>query len=174
MFHLSGGFFYVNLLSFPAQKHSKIRAKFAIPLMFVMIRLLGAIYTTITRRRAWLITHYFTEDFSEETAQVLQEAYSMVKQSKGKAKNTVKVTFVIPHDPDQADVYVVGDFNNWDPTALKLVKRRNDTRSGSTELAKDASYRFRYRTADGVWFNDEAADEYALGDHGEDDCIINL
>ncbi len=98
----------------------------------------------------------------------------MIKRSKGKSANTVKVTFVIPHDSDQAPVSVVGDFNDWDPSALKLVKRSNDTRSASVDLAEGASYRFRYYAADGTWFNDDAADAYAMGDHGADDCIINL
>ena len=98
----------------------------------------------------------------------------MIKKSKGKAPGTTKVTFVIPHNPDQANVSVVGDFNSWDPSALKLIKRSNGTRSGSVELAQGADYRFRYYAADGSWFNDEAADAYAAGDHGDEDCVVSL
>jgi 1,4-alpha-glucan branching enzyme len=98
----------------------------------------------------------------------------MIKKNKGKAPNSTKVTFVIPHNPDQARVSVVGDFNDWDPNALKLVKRSNGTRSASTELANGDSYRFRYYTADGEWFNDGDADDYSMGDAGAEDCLINL
>ncbi len=96
----------------------------------------------------------------------------MIKKSKGKTPTTTKVSFVIPHNPDQETVTVVGDFNEWDPTALKLIKRSNGTRSASVELANDATYRFRYHTADGQWFNDGDADGYTMGDHGAEDCLL--
>jgi 1,4-alpha-glucan branching enzyme len=98
----------------------------------------------------------------------------MIKRSKGKSKDKVKVTFVIDHNPDQPTVSVVGDFNGWDPSKNKLIKRRNGTRSAAVELGKGQTYRFRYYAADGSWFNDENADAYAPGDHGSEDCLLNL
>jgi hypothetical protein len=35
-------------------------------------------------------------------------------------------------------------------------------------------YRFRYFGADGVWFNDDAADAYEMGEHGSEDCVLVL
>jgi len=97
----------------------------------------------------------------------------MIKRSKGKSAGKVKVTFVIPGNPEQSTVSVVGDFNDWTPGKNKLVKRNNGTRSVSVQLDEGKSYRFRY-FADGDWFNDEAADAYEQGEHGSDDCILNL
>ncbi len=98
----------------------------------------------------------------------------MIKRSKGKSADKVKVMFVVTNNPEQPTVSVVGDFNEWNPSKNKLVKRNNGTRSVSVQLDKGASYRFRYFTADGNWFNDEEADAYAQGEHGSDDCILNL
>lgn len=96
----------------------------------------------------------------------------MLKREPIKNSQQVKVTFVIPHDASQGRVSVVGDFNNWDPTATPLVKRANNTRSASVTLDAGQRYRFRYRTADDAWFNDEAADAYEASEHGSENCVL--
>lgn len=95
----------------------------------------------------------------------------MVKQDTLKNK-TVKVTFIQPHDPDQPTISVVGDFNDWDPSKTKLVKRNNGTRSAAVTVDSGKQYRFRYYTADGEWFNDEAADGYEPSEHGTENCLV--
>lgn len=53
---------------------------------------------------------------------------------------------------------VVGDFNDWEPGRHELLKRRNGTRSISVILSPGA-HRFRYLGTDGLWFDDEDADQ---------------
>ncbi len=96
----------------------------------------------------------------------------MLKREPIKQSEQVKVTFVIPHDPDQPRISVVGDFNNWDPSATPLVKRANGTRSASLVLDSGKHYGFRYYAADGKWFDDEGADGFALNEHGTQNCLI--
>lgn len=96
----------------------------------------------------------------------------MLKREPIKNSQQVKVTFVIPHNAEQARVSVVGDFNNWDPSATPLVKRANNTRSASVTLDAGQRYRFRYYSADDQWFNDEAADGYEPSEHGSENCIL--
>lgn len=96
----------------------------------------------------------------------------MLKRQQTKGSNEVKVTFVIPHDPNQGRVFVAGDFNNWNPSELQLVKRANNTRSATATLEAGKRYAFRYYTENGEWFNDEAADAYERSEHGADNCII--
>lgn len=96
----------------------------------------------------------------------------MIKHDPLKNKKQVKVTFVLPHDPEQATVSVVGDFNDWDPTQTKLVKRNNGTRSAAVTVERGKQYRFRYYSADGEWFNDEAADGYEASEHGGENCLL--
>jgi 1,4-alpha-glucan branching enzyme len=96
----------------------------------------------------------------------------MLKKTQINNKNLVKVTFVLPADHPHARASVVGDFNDWDVSTNKLVKRSNNTYSTAVTLKKGKKYAFRYRTRDGVWFNDEAADAYVLNEHGSQNCIV--
>lgn len=96
----------------------------------------------------------------------------MIKHQNVKKDNRVKVTFVLPYDPAVDQVSVVGDFNNWVPNETKLIKRNNGTRSASVMLDPGKKYLFRYYSSDGVWFNDDAADGYEMGEHGADNCVV--
>ena len=67
----------------------------------------------------------------------------MIKRQNTKKDNKVKVTFVLPYDPEQANISVVGDFNDWTPESNKLVKRSNGTCSASISLNPGQRYLFR-------------------------------
>ncbi|MCB0085645.1 MAG: isoamylase early set domain-containing protein [Caldilineaceae bacterium] len=94
----------------------------------------------------------------------------MLKKQNMNKEKKVKVTFVVAGNTD--NVSVVGDFNQWDPSADPLKKRSNGTRSASVVLEPNQRYAFRYYKECGEWFNDEAADEYVVNDHGGEDCVV--
>ena len=96
----------------------------------------------------------------------------MIKREVQKKDNKVKLTFVQPYEPTQSAISLVGDFNNWDPKANKLVKRANGTASVSLTVDAGQKRLFRYVREDGTWFNDEAADAYELGEHGTENCVV--
>jgi 1,4-alpha-glucan branching enzyme len=96
----------------------------------------------------------------------------MLKKSKVKGADQVKVTFSLPLDNPYGAAAVVGDFNNWDPTANKMAKRANNRYSTAVTLAAGQRYAFRYITEDGTWFNEEEADGYEVSEHGSQNCII--
>jgi 1,4-alpha-glucan branching enzyme len=98
----------------------------------------------------------------------------MLKRRKISGSNTVKVSFVLPADDSRLPASVVGDFNDWDPEADPMVRRSNETFSAVVPLIAGATYLFRYRSEDGSWFNDEAADGYETNVHGSTDCLIEL
>jgi 1,4-alpha-glucan branching enzyme len=98
----------------------------------------------------------------------------MLKRRKISGSNTVKVSFILNADDPRLPASVVGDFNEWDPEADPMIRRSNGTFSAVVPLVADASYRFRYRSADGGWFNDDSADGYEENVHGSTDCIVEL
>lgn len=96
----------------------------------------------------------------------------MLKRRQVKGTDTVKVSFVLDIGDSRLPASVVGDFNDWIPRADPFVRRRNGTASAVVSLQPGRSYRFRYRSDGGDWFNDEAADGYQANVHGSTDCIV--
>ena len=98
----------------------------------------------------------------------------MLKRRRISGSNVVKVSFILPADDSRLPASVVGDFNEWNPKADPMVRRSNGTFSAVVPLIVDATYLFRYRSEDGTWFNDEAADDYEPNAHDSTDCLIEL
>ena len=98
----------------------------------------------------------------------------MLKRRKISGSNTVKVSFILPADDSRLPASVVGDFNDWSPEADPMVRRSNGTFSAVVALVGGATYRVRYRSHDGTWFNDEGADGSDSNIHGTTDCLVEV
>lgn len=98
----------------------------------------------------------------------------MIKREIVKKTNQVKLTFIQPYDETKPRTYVLGDFNGWATKTHPLIKRTNGTMSTSITLAPGQCIRFRYYSEDGSWFNDEAADRYEVGEHGTENCVVEV
>jgi 1,4-alpha-glucan branching enzyme len=98
----------------------------------------------------------------------------MLKRRKISGSNTVKVSFILPADDSRLPASVVGEFNEWDPEADPMIRRSNGTFSAVVPLVAGATYRFRYRSENGMWFNDDGADDYDSNVHGSTDCLVEL
>ena len=96
----------------------------------------------------------------------------MIKRRKMAGTDTVKVSFILPAADPRLPASVVGEFNEWDPRADPMVKRSNNTCSAVVPLRSGAAHRFRYRSDDGSWFDEDMADGHELNVHGSTDCII--
>jgi 1,4-alpha-glucan branching enzyme len=79
----------------------------------------------------------------------------MIKTTKPGGGGMVKVTFSLPAGEPAGAVSVVGDFNDWDPSAHPLRPRSNQTRSASVTVPAGSTLRFRYLAEGGMWFDDE-------------------
>jgi len=85
----------------------------------------------------------------------------MLRRRNVKDRDQVKISFALPEDhPHAADAYVAGSFNDWDPTADRLIRRNNQTYSAVVTLDVGERYAYRYVSADGEWFNADDADTY--------------
>lgn len=86
-------------------------------------------------------------------------------------KTVCKATFTVPADKAAQSVAILGDFNNWDPKADLLTKKKD---AWETTLRLDANkeYKFRYLIDDAIWENDETADAYVANDFGTEDSVV--
>ncbi len=89
------------------------------------------------------------------------------------AEGKAKVTFTLPCPGPAASVAVLGDFNEWDPTAMPM-RKTGDVQTASVVLEGGRRYFFRYLDEGGRWFNDEAADDYQPNDFGGSDSVVDL
>lgn len=96
----------------------------------------------------------------------------MLKRKDVRGTKQLKVTFALPGDDPRLPAAVVGDFNGWNPEENPMRPRSNGTWSAVVTLDKGRHYRFRYRTADGHWFNDDSADGYQANDFNATDCVV--
>lgn len=98
----------------------------------------------------------------------------MIRRDMKRGARKVRATFVIPDDDlDGRIVAVVGDFNDWDPTAAPMRKQR-EGRVASVTVEAGRRYAFRYLRDDGAWFNDDAADAYESNEFGVHNSILDL
>lgn len=67
-----------------------------------------------------------------------------------------KTVFVCSVKPDAKAVYLVGEFNGWNPEAHRMVKKGNGFQK--TVQLKPGEYQYKF-LVDGEWFTDPEADQ---------------
>lgn len=84
------------------------------------------------------------------------------------------VTFnVNPQAAEGAEkVYLVGEFNSWDPTSLPMKKNPDGSYSVKKQLETNREYQFRYCINGNVWINDWKADKYIRSELANDDNSV--
>ena len=96
-----------------------------------------------------------------------------IKKQFVKTKPVCKVTFSTEAKEATA-VSVVGDFNAWDPKAGELSKLKSGTFKGTFDIAKDASYEFKY-VIDGAFVNEPESDSFVWNSFaGADNGVLAL
>jgi 1,4-alpha-glucan branching enzyme len=98
-----------------------------------------------------------------------------IKKQHLKTKPICKVSFRISEDTGQSanQATVVGDFNNWDPSATPMKKLKSGAFTVTLDLDAGKEYQFRYLLDGENWHNDEEADQYAPSTyHGTENSVI--
>ncbi len=95
----------------------------------------------------------------------------MLKKQNGRGK-VVKVTFSLPESIQAENVYLVGDFNEWDEQATPLKRGKDGTFSTTVSLEKGNEYQFRYLVNGSEWHNDWEADSYVQNSFGGDNSVV--
>ena len=101
---------------------------------------------------------------------------SLTKQSL-KSKPVTKVTFRLPAEaaPEAKTVFLVGDFNDWNPEANPMTRLKNGEFKATLDLEAGREYSFRYLIEGREWENDWAADGYApSGIAGAENSVVQV
>ena len=79
-----------------------------------------------------------------------------------KSKPVCKVTFTLASETvaNVKEVALLGEFNEWNPSAVLLKKQKDGSYKTTVELEAGREYSFRYLLDGTTWTNDEAADKY--------------
>ena len=90
------------------------------------------------------------------------------------SKPVCRVTFRFPKGvADHAgSVALVGDFNDWDPTACQMTRTKTGEYTALLDLEKGKTYEFRYVVDGKDWYNDPGADSYVANGFGEENSIV--
>ena len=105
----------------------------------------------------------------------------MIKKSFSKTGKSCRVTFKVTAEgleqanvAEAEEICLLGDFNEWDPAANPLKKRKNGDFSTTVSLEAGKPYDFRYLVDQKVWINDEEADEVGANGFGSQNAVIKL
>lgn len=79
-----------------------------------------------------------------------------------KSRPVCKVKFVAPPElsKEAKQIYLAGDFNNWDYEDTVLKRQKNGTYAATLELEAGLEYQYRYVLDGERWENDYEADKY--------------
>ena len=95
-------------------------------------------------------------------------------QKKPLAGRKVEVTFRMPPLDNVVELYLCGDFNDWQVKGVPLSLESDGTWAATLVLDAGKSYRFRYYDNQDCWHNDYEADAYVSNDFGSDDSVLDL
>jgi 1,4-alpha-glucan branching enzyme len=97
----------------------------------------------------------------------------MIVKQVGSDPDTVRVTFQFPSSIWLESIYLVGDFNRWNPHALPLSRPPGSPDWQVTlELVRGHAYQFRYLLNDQNWCNDCTADRYVTDPYGRCNSVV--
>jgi 1,4-alpha-glucan branching enzyme len=100
----------------------------------------------------------------------------MINKQYSKTKPVCKVTFTITTEQvgKNAEVRVLGTFNEWSWDKGLVLTNKKKSYEGSLELAAGATYEYRYMVNGHSWVNDEAADDYHATPFFSHNCVLAL
>lgn len=88
-----------------------------------------------------------------------------------KTKDEVEVTFEFSRE-DVTSVALAGEFNDWQPLAMKFNKKEKVFRT-KVRLPKGGEFQFKYLLNEDEWENDYQADKYIPNIAGTEDSVVS-
>jgi 1,4-alpha-glucan branching enzyme len=90
-------------------------------------------------------------------------------------KTKCKVTFEVPESIAEGaeEVYLVGDFNDWEETGTPMDKKRGNRFTITLDLDLGREYQYRYLVDGKEWHNDWNADKYVPNPFSGDNSVVS-
>ena len=98
----------------------------------------------------------------------------MFEKEYTKTGRSCRVTFTLPAEVGADTASLCGEFNEWDPKANPMKKRKDASFVVTISLKPGQEYRFRYLIDGERWENDWDADSYQNNPYGTQDSIISV
>jgi len=98
-----------------------------------------------------------------------------IKKHYLKNRPRCKVTLVLPKHlaSNGSQVFVAGEFNQWNPEVTPMEKLKNGDYQATIDLGTGREYQFRYVIDGHQWENDDQADKWlSNGYSGENNSVI--
>lgn len=98
-----------------------------------------------------------------------------VKKQYLKSRPVCKVTLSLPKSiiDSAKEVYIVGEFNDWDQKANPMKGLKDGSFKSTFELPAGKSYQFRYLIGKDRWENEPEADQFiSNGLTGDENSVI--
>jgi len=96
----------------------------------------------------------------------------MVTKRYLKSKDVTKVTFYTSAELGAEEVFLVGDFNEWDEEATPMQQLKDGRFKVILELEPGKEYQYRYLVNGDEWHNDWEADKYVPNPYSGDNSVV--
>ena len=83
-----------------------------------------------------------------------------------------EITFMCDSAPKAKSVYLVGDFNHWDPNAKKMAKLKDGSFKAKLTLSP-GQHQYKF-IADGIWIEDKKAQKRVLNEFGTFNSVVEV
>jgi len=100
---------------------------------------------------------------------------SLTKQDIKEKSSLCKVTFKVDKEiaPTANEVYLVGDFNNWNvQKGITMKKTKAGEFTASVNLEKGKEYQFKYLVDGKAWINEKQADKFIPNEFQTENSVI--
>lgn len=87
-------------------------------------------------------------------------------------KGVVKVTFEVTPEVETRQAAVVGEFNNWNPSATPMKRKKDGSFSVALNLESAKQYRYKYYLDGQRWMTDPHADASIPNIFGSQDSVL--
>ncbi|GAB4545096.1 MAG: hypothetical protein Kow0063_39010 [Anaerolineae bacterium] len=87
-------------------------------------------------------------------------------------RKVARVTFTLPAGARSEAIYLVGDFNNWNPRSHPLRRDQGGRWTLTLDLEWRRAYQFRYLRQDGEWMYDSQADAFVFNQRGSYNFVV--